>query len=68
MFPTGVENMGAVPPIGGGASSKFDGGGLKSIHGGLKMLSKNACEGVHSIVKLLAISLGGAPHMVGHQF
>ena len=26
------------------------------------MLSKNAREGVHSIVKLLAISLGGAPH------
>ena len=26
------------------------------------MLSKNAHEGVHSIVKLLAISLGGAPH------
>ena len=36
-------------------------GGLKSIHGGsmgggLKMLSKNACDRVHLIVKLLAIS------------
>ena len=34
---------------------------LKSIHGGsmggLKMLSKNTCEGVHLIVKLPAISL-----------
>ena len=43
-----------------GGSSKFD-GGLKSIHGGsmgggLKMLSKNACDRVHLIVKLLAIS------------
>ena len=26
-------------------------------HGGLKMLSKNTCEGVHLIVKLPAISL-----------
>ena len=47
----------------GGGSSKFDGegGGLKSKHRGawgeLKMLSKNTCEGVHLIVKLLAISL-----------
>ena len=45
-----------------GGSSKFDGeGGLKSKHRGawgeLKMLSKNTCEGVHLIVKLLAISL-----------
>ena len=44
-FTTGVENM----------------GGLKSIHGGrmgsLEMLPKNTCEGVHLIVKLLAISL-----------
>ena len=44
-----------------GGSSKFDGGGLKSIHGGsmgggLKMLSKNTCDRVHLIVKLLAIS------------
>ena len=46
---------------GGGCSSKFDGGGLNSIHGGawggLKMLSKNTCDGVHLIVKLPAISL-----------
>ena len=29
-FPTGVENMGGLPPAlwGGGGSSKFDGGGL----------------------------------------
>ena len=37
------------------------GWGLKSVHGGehrgLKMLSQNTCEGVHLIVKLLAISL-----------
>ena len=39
------------------------GRGLKSIHGGsrggggLKMLLKNTCEGVHLIVKLPAISL-----------
>ena len=47
-----------------GGSSKFDGGGeggLKTIHGGsmvggLKMLSKNACDRVHLMVKLLAIS------------
>ena len=39
-------------------------GGLESIHGGsmwggggLKMLMKNTCEGVHLLVKLLAISL-----------
>ena len=45
----------------GGGSSKFDRGGLRSIHGGsmggLKMLSKNTCEGVHLIIKLLAKSL-----------
>ena len=44
-----------------GESSKFDGGGLKSKHGGsmgeFKMLSKNTCEGVHLIAKLLAMSL-----------
>ena len=37
------------------------GGGLKSIRGGsmggLKILSKNNCEGVHLIVKLPTISL-----------
>ena len=43
-----------------GGSSKSD-GGLKSIHGGsmgggLKMLSKNACDRVHLIIKLLAVS------------
>ena len=36
-------------------------GALKSIHGwtmgGLKMLLKNTCEGVHLIVKLPATSL-----------
>ena len=41
-------------------SSKF-GGGLESILGGsmrgLKMLSKNICEGFHLLVKLPAISL-----------
>ena len=35
--------------------------GVGSVHGGsmrgLKMLSKNTCEGVYSIVKLRAISL-----------
>ena len=51
-FPTGVENAG------GG----FDGEGLsqymgRAWGGGLKMLSKNTCEGVHLIVKLQAISL-----------
>ena len=37
------------------------GGWLKSIHGGsmggLKILAKNNCEGVHMIVKLPTISL-----------
>ena len=51
-FPTGVANM--------GRSSKFDGGGLESKHGGawgeLKMLSKNTCEGVHLNKMLPAIS------------
>ena len=46
----------------GGGSSKFDGGGLKSVHAGsvggrLKMPSKNICEGVHLIVKLPSIIL-----------
>ena len=67
-FPQVLRTWGLCPPLGGGPHQNLMGGGLKSIHGGLKMLSKNACEGVHSIVKLLAISLGGAPHMVGHQF
>ena len=55
-FPTGVANMGGPP------QSLMGEGGLKSKHGGsmggeLKMLSKNTCEGVHLIEKLLAISL-----------
>ena len=47
----------------GGNTSEFDGGGgIKSIHGGsmgrgLKMLSKNTCEGDHLVVKLSSISL-----------
>ena len=43
---------------GGGGSSKFEQRGLKSVHGGsmggVKMLSKNTCEGGHLIVKLSA--------------
>ena len=42
-FPTSVENM-------GGGEEWLKGGGLK-------MLSKNTCEGVHLIVKLPAIIL-----------
>ena len=53
-FPIGVENMG------GGALQNMM-GRVKSIHGWsmaeLKMLLKNTSEGVHLIVKLLAISL-----------
>ena len=52
---------GTVPPIGGGALqsligdlSQYMGGGNR---GGLKMLLKNTCEGVHLIVKLPAKSL-----------
>ena len=47
----------------GGGSSKCDGGGglsqckERAWGGGVKMLSKNTCEGIHLIVKLLAISL-----------
>ena len=48
-FPTGVENM--------GDSSKFDGESLSQYMGGLKILLKNTCGGVHLIVKLQAISL-----------
>ena len=47
-FPTGVKNVG-----GGGGAKSIDGGSM----GGLKMLSKDTCEGVHLIVKLPAISL-----------
>ena len=45
-FPTGVENMG-----GGGCANTW------GKHGGLKILLKNTCGGVHFIEKLLAISL-----------
>ena len=52
------------PLLGGRSSSKFH-GGLKSIYGGegawegggLKMLLKNTCEGVHFIVMLSAFSV-----------
>ena len=47
-FPTDVENR-------GGSSEKFDGEGAMSIDGeawGLKILSRNTCEGVHLIVNL----------------
>ena len=52
----------STPKFGTWGSSKFDGTGLKSIHGAawegrLKMLLKNTCEGVYLIVKLPAISL-----------
>ena len=60
MLRGGVESI-----WGGGGSSKFDGGGglsqcMGGVWGGgegLKMLSKNTCEGVHVIVKLPTISL-----------
>ena len=62
-FPTGVENMRGLFQIqnlmGGGGR----GWGLESVHGGkhgeqgLKVLLKNACEGVHLLVTLPAISL-----------
>ena len=46
--------------MGGGSLQNFM-GGLKSVHGGgawgLKMLSKNTCEGVHLKVKLPAFIL-----------
>ena len=47
-FPTGVAGMG-----------KAEGAYVNALgeHGGLKMLLKNTCEGVHLIVKLLSISL-----------
>ena len=50
-FPTGVVNMGGMLclPIGEGS--------LQNLMGGLKMLSKNTCEGVHLLVKLKATSL-----------
>ena len=57
---------------GGGAPQNLIGGGLKSKHGGsmgeLKMLSKNTCEGVHSIVKLPAISLQFTKNELLHTY
>ena len=49
----------APPHWGGGLFFKiwWRGGGLESIHGGLKMLLKNTCEGVHLLVKLQPITL-----------
>ena len=51
-----LRTWGALQNLMGGGA-----GGLKSKHGGsmgggLKMLSKNACDRAHLIVKLLAIS------------
>ena len=43
---------GAPQNLTGGSSQK-----MRGAWGELKMLSKNTCEGVHLIVKLLAISL-----------
>ena len=48
---TGVENMGGFKIWLGAEVNRW------GEHGGLKMLSKNTCEGIHLIVKLLAISL-----------
>ena len=48
---------------GGALQNLMGGGGGEGLtqymgeHGGLKTLLKNTCEGVHLIVKLLAISL-----------
>ena len=52
-FPTGVENM-------GGALQNLMRGLIQSMGGAqgeLYMMSKNTCEGVNLIVKLLTISL-----------
>ena len=55
---------GLCPPLpqplrGGALQNLIGGGGLESIHrasmGGLKMLLKNTCEGVHLIIKLPSI-------------
>ena len=62
-FPTSIENMGgggSAPPTGGRAFQNLMGGlsqYMGEYEGGLKMLSKNTCEGVHLIVKLPAIIL-----------
>ena len=50
--PIGFENMG-----GRGDLQNLMGGLYMGEHRGLKMLSKNTCEGVHLIVKLAAINL-----------
>ena len=51
-FPTSVEDMGGgLPPLGAVLQN------LMGVGGGLKMLSKNTCEGVHLIIKLPAKSL-----------
>ena len=52
-FPTGVENIWGLFKIWWEGLSQYMGGAW----GGLKMLSKNTCDGVHLIVKLLVISL-----------
>ena len=41
----------------GGAPQNLMGGAQVKTWGELKILSKNTCEGVHLIIKLLAISL-----------
>ena len=56
-FPTVVENMGELLPMGGGAFQNLVGEHGGGGGGGVKMLSKNNCKGVHLIVKLPAISL-----------
>ena len=59
------EAVPPFPPIGGALQNLME-ERLRSIYGGvwggkgrggLKMLSKNTCEGVHLIVKLLALNL-----------
>ena len=51
-IPADVENKGGRG-AGGADLSQYMGG----AEGGLKMLSKNTCEGVHLLVKLPTISL-----------
>ena len=56
------EAVPPFPPIGGALQNLME-ERLRSIYGGvwgwggLKMVSKNTCEGVHLIVKLLALNL-----------
>ena len=52
-FPAGVENIGGALQNLMGGLSQYVGGACE----GLKILSKNTCEGIHLIVKLPAISL-----------